>query len=198
MPTDEVTCGAQALDFCTGIIAWATSPETHFVDERFRISGWLRASASALASIARFAGRLTVVPHRAGRLRVRVPSYASPVEVTVDGQPAPARRAGSYVLLDPVPAESRVELTYPLPERTTEETTMESPGKDVFAPKSDPVVKERIRTTWRGNTVLAIDYDADSPRPRHRLFAERMERYRAQAGRGQRAAFFRPERDYQW
>ncbi len=59
-------------------------------------------------------------------------------------------------------------------------------------------VAERIQATWRGNTVLAIDYDSDSPQPGHRLYLDRMERCRNGEGRDDRAAFFLPEKGYDW
>ena len=69
--------------------------------------------------------------------------------------------------------------------------------------KSDPVLGHRIPTTWRGNTVLAIDYanasthlKADGQtiahQPRHRLYAGRLERYRNGEGRDDAASFFLP------
>ena len=64
--------------------------------------------------------------------------------------------------------------------------------------KSDPVVFEEIQTTWRGNTVLAIDYDSDSPHPKHRLYLDRMERFRSGADREATARFFLPERPFEW
>ena len=64
--------------------------------------------------------------------------------------------------------------------------------------KSDPVIAERIQATWRGNTVLAIDYDSDSPEPKHRLYVNRMAHYRNGDGREDRSAFFMPDKEYNW
>lgn len=51
----EVSGDTNALEFCQGIINWAVHPSTNFVDKHYRLSGWLRGNASALAGIARFA-----------------------------------------------------------------------------------------------------------------------------------------------
>ena len=102
-------------------------------------------------------------------------------------------------------AGTRILLTYPLAERTTVERTLVSPfegadsGRGSFAPvRSDPVVSEEIQTTWRGNTVLAIDYESDSPHPKHRLYLDRVERFREGAGRDATARFCLPDRPFEW
>lgn len=153
-----------------------------------------------LASISNhepFEGRLEVVPRRDGAVRIRKPAYADRIEAAIDGSPTVPREDGSYVVFDEVHRDATIALTYPMTERTTEETTRDTPGQP-FDAKTDPVIKERIRTTWRGNTVLAIDYDRDSPQPKHRLYLRRMDRYRNGEGRDDRARFFLPERPYVW
>ncbi len=152
-----------------------------------------------------FEGKLEVIPRREGAVWVRKPAYAASVEATVDGVPASPKTTGDYLRFDSVREGARIVLQYPLPEKTTSEKTMESPfeaedkGRGSFAPvKSDPAVFEEIQTTWRGNTVLAIDYDSDSPHPKHRLYLDRMERFRSGAGREAAARFFLPERPFEW
>ena len=146
-----------------------------------------------------------MIPRREGAVWVRKPAYAASVEATVDGVPASPKANGDYLRFDSVREGARIVLHYPLPEKTTSEKTMESPfeaedkGRGSFAPvKSDPAVFEEIQTTWRGNTVLAIDYDSDSPHPKHRLYLDRMERFRSGAGREAKARFFLPERPFEW
>jgi hypothetical protein len=142
---------------------------------------------------------LEVTPHRFGELRVRVPDYAAVVQATVDGMPARPSRDGSYLAFGEVRDGAQVALTFPMPEKTTEERTWDTPGRRCNLPeKADPVVKERIGVEWRGNTVLAIDYDETSRQPLHRLYLERKERYQQGHGRDARAAFFLPEREYHW
>ena len=151
-----------------------------------------------------FEGRLEVVPHRAGRVRIRRPEYATAIQAELDGSPIVPREESSYLVFDSIGAGAVLVLNYPLPERTTQEATLNTPFEgDAFngafaANKADPVVAERIQATWRGNTVLAIDYDSDSPQPGHRLYLDRMERYRNGEGRDDRAAFFLPEKGYDW
>ena len=146
-----------------------------------------------------FEGRLEVVPRRQGAVRIRRPSYAAGIQAELDGAPAHPKEEGDYLVFAAARNGSTIRLTYPLPERTTEETTLDTPYVGgMFGEKSDAVVSERIQATWRGNTVLAIDYDSDSPQPKHRLYLNRMGRYTNGEGRDDIAAFFLPERKYDW
>jgi hypothetical protein len=144
-----------------------------------------------------FEGRLEVMPRCDGTVRIRQPAYAEQIEAALDGSPAVPKQEGSYLVFDGVRRNSTIVLTYPMTERTTEEVTRNTPGQP-FDAKTDPVVKERIRTTWRGNTVLAIDYDSDSPQPKHRLYLHRMEQYRNGEGQDDTVRFFLPEKPYVW
>jgi len=147
-----------------------------------------------------FEGRLDVVPHRDGRIKIRKPSYAEKIQAEINGSPVVFKEENSYLVFDFVRNGSTIVLTYPIPEKTTEEVTMETPssGGAFDSPKSDPVVLERTKTTWRGNTVLAIDYESDSPQPKHRLYLHRMQRYCNKEGRDDVARFFLPEKEYNW
>jgi len=145
-----------------------------------------------------FEGRIEVVPHRAGSLRIRKPSYATRAEAELDGAPAEAGSDGDYLVFDSVKEGSTLVLVFDMPEKTTEETVMKTPGDGYFAEKSDPEVDERIRTTWRGNTVMAIDYDSDSPQPKHRLYLNRAERCKNGEGRDDMVRFFLPDKTYEW
>jgi hypothetical protein len=76
-------------------------------------------------------GRLEVMVREPLVLRLRVPSWAVPDSLTlaVDGVPREPRRGGGYVLVDEVPAGSRVTLGYRLVEReegftVNDETTL--------------------------------------------------------------------------
>lgn len=156
----------------------------------------------SVANAEPFDGRLEVVPRRPGGLRIRRPAHAGPVRVEVDGAPVSATWVGDYLHLDRVREGGRVVLTYPLEERTTEERTWTTPyptrpNSCFGGPKPEPQVAEEVRATWRGNTVLAVD-DAESPWPRHRLYADRAERFRRGAGRGQTASFFLPAEPFTW
>ena len=152
-----------------------------------------------------FEGKLEIIPHRDGPVRVRRPAYASRIEAEIDATPIVPQEENSYLTFATARAGTRIVLTYPLPERTTQESTLSTlpagtnPNSGSFAPhKADPVVAEQVQTTWRGNTVMAIDYDADSPHPKHRLYLHRMESYRKEEGRSDRAAFFIPAKKYDW
>ena len=60
-------------------------------------------------------------------------------------------------------------------------------------------MKERIQATWRGNTVLAVDYEEESEHPaENRLYLDRMEQYRTGQGREGTARFFLPDRPFTW
>ncbi len=162
--------------------------------------------AASITNSEPFEGRLEIVPRKSGQVRVRKPPFAAGIDSALDGAPARPRVAGDYLVFDGVQAGARIVLTYALPERTTEETTMETPfdgpshnGMTYAPEKVDPVVRERIQTTWRGNTVLAIDYDEPSKHPReHRLYLDRLERFRNGAGRDATARFFVPHKPFDW
>lgn len=190
---------------CAGNAMWTMGKiisEAATVDERGLSVNLHYSLDTPLCSITHhepFAGRLEVVPHRAGELRVRVPTYANRVDVTLDGVPFQPRRDGSYLAFGEVRDNAQVVLTFPMPERTTEELTWDTPGPRCNLPeKLDPVVKERTQVQWRGNTVLAIDYDESSTQPLHRLYLEREKRYQQGHGRDAKAAFFLPDREYHW
>ena len=151
-----------------------------------------------------FEGRLQVVPRRDGMVRVRRPAHAEQIEATLGGEQLHPKLDGDYLVFETVRSGEVIGMTYELPERVTEETTLETlrtedKGHGVYGPKSDPVVKERIQATWRGNTVLAIAYEETSEHPpKHRLYLDRMERYRIGAGCDATARFFLPDRPFSW
>ena len=163
-----------------------------------------------------FAGRLEVVPARTGPVRIRVPSFATNVTVSLDGAEVPHVIRDGYAALDRVPAGAQVTLDYPLPERHADQVVRipqaaEGGTGAYFGPKADPIVGHRIPTRWRGNTIMAIDYaDGRSRRPlegvpgpapqqpRHRLFATREARFAAGAGRDDPLACFLPDHAWVW
>jgi hypothetical protein len=86
-----------------------------------------------------------VVPRADTALRLRVPSWAAPNSVTLwvgDAQRDVPWESG-YVVVDAVPAGSRVSLRYDLVERT-----------EAFT-----VNDETTLAYWRGGTVLDVDPD---------------------------------------
>jgi len=148
-----------------------------------------------------FEGRLEVVPYRDGEVRIRKPAYADAVKAEVGGAEVEPRLDGEYLVFDGVRSGDRIALGYALSERTTEEMTFETPHEagGTYGPKSAPVVKERIQATWRGNTVLAIDYDEGSEHPaEHRLYLDRVERYEKGEGRDAKGRFFMPDSTFEW
>ena len=197
-------CGGNAMWTLGKIIDNAVTEEGGTLSVNLHFS--LDTPLASITNCEPFEGKLEVVPRRDGAVRIRRPSYAAGIRAEMDGAPIHPREEGDYLLFDAARTGSTIELTYPLPERTTEETTLNTPyttggghsGGGTFGAKADPVVAERIQATWRGNTVLAIDYDTDSPQPKHRLYLNRMARYRNGEGRNDMAAFFLPERKYDW
>ena len=138
-------------------------------------------------------------------MKIRKPSYTPSVDASVDGAPVIPKEGRGYLQFEAVRAGSKITLNYALDERTTTERTMESPfegedkGRGSFAAvKADPSVFEEIQTTWRGNTVLTIDYDSNSAHPKHRLYLTRLERFREGAGRNATARFFLPDVPFVW
>jgi hypothetical protein len=188
-------CGGNAMWTLGKIVQNATTQDERGLSINLHFS--LETPAAAITNHEPFEGKLEVVPRQEGSVRIRRPSYASKVSAEIDGSTANWDQDGSYLVFDSVRNGSRIVLTYPMPERTTEEVTKDTPG-GWLGPKSPPVVRERIRTTWRGNTVLAIDYDSDSAQPKHRLYLHRMARYRAGQGRDDREQFFLPDQSFNW
>ena len=162
-----------------------------------------------------FAGRLEVIPARTGPVRIRLPSLATGVTVSVDGARAPHSIRAGYAALDQVPGGAQVAMDYPLTERHADQVVRvpeagEGGTGAYFGPKADPVVGHRIPTRWLGN-IMAIDYaDGRSLRPlegvpgpapqqpRHRLFATREARFAARAGHGDPLACFLPDHRWTW
>ena len=198
-----VCCGGNAMWTMGKIVANSAVEDADGLTVNLHFS--LDTPAAFITNHEPFEGRLEIVPRQSGRVRIRKPSYAGTIDSAVDGAPARPGAAGEYLVFDRVTADSRIVLTYALPERVTDETTMNTPfegpkHRSAFQQaKSDPVVKERIRATWRGNTVLAIDYDEQPEHPReHGLYFDRMEQFRKGAGRDATARFFLPERPFDW
>jgi len=189
-------CGGNAMWTMGKIVSNAATRDERGLSINLHFS--LDTPLAAITNHEPFAGILEVTPRGDGTVRIRKPSYATAIKATVDGVDASPRDTGRHLVFDSVAAGSKITLRYPLPDKTTEETTLNTPGGNCFDTKADPVVKETIRTTWRGNTVLAIDYDSDSPQPKHRLYVDRMDRFEKGQGREDRERFFLPEKEYDW
>ena len=196
-------CGGNAMWTMGKIVANAVTADAAGLTVNLHFS--LETPRAAVTNCEPFEGRLEVTPRRAGRVRIRPPAYAFDIAASVDDGPAEPRLERGYLVFDDVQPDARIVLDYPLPERTTVEMTMDTPcqgnmhRKGVFGPKADPVVKERIHARWRGNTVLAIDYDEPSPEaPEHRLYLDRMERFLNGAGRSATIRCFLPDQPFDW
>ena len=194
-PRLMLCCVGNAMWTLGKIVENAVTEDERGLSVNFHFS--LDTPAARISNHEPFQGRLEVIVRRNGWVRIRKPSYATKIETEVNGCPAVPKEDGAYLVFDDVPDGCTIVLTYPMTERTTEEITKDTPSR-TFGAKQDPVVKERIRTTWRGNTVLAVDYDSDSPHPEHRLYLHRMERYRNGEGKDDKVRFFLPERKYVW
>ena len=196
-------CGGNAMWTMGKLVANAAVREgdTTTVNLHFSVD----TPAARITNWEPFEGRVEVVPRVGGTVRIRKPAYAGAVTATVNGEVAAPRPQGDYLVFEGTRADQPIALTYDLQERLTEETTLETPGPDgeerawAYGPKRDPVVRERIEARWRGNTVLAIDYDETSEHPaEHRLYLDRMERYEMGEGREDVERFFLPDEVYDW
>jgi len=89
-----------------------------------------------------FAGRVDVIPHSPGAVRVRLPQWVQPkdVMVFVDDKPTSGTHENGYLVLAHVPAGARVSVRYPLRELTEDVTA----GGQTW----------RIR--WKGDTVVGV------------------------------------------
>ena len=221
----EVLCWQRRLMLCcSGHALWTLGKicEHAVTEDHQGISINLHFSLDTpLASITHhepFDGLLEVVPQRGGTVKIRKPLYAKKLTAEIDGVPARPNVRNGYLVFDAVNPHARIKLSYELPEKTTEEVVrlpqQKGGGRGRYCgDKSDPVVAHRIPTKWRGNTVLAIDYanshsmlsaarSADigdtGPYPKHRLYADRMDRLDRGAGRSDRVAFFLPATRFEW
>lgn len=89
------------------------------------------------------AGKIEVTVHRAGEVRIRLPSFieARDVTLTVNGQPVPVPMPEpNFVSAGRVGAEAVVEMSFSLPARTTHETVLDT----------------TYTVDWRGDTVVGI------------------------------------------
>ena len=187
-------CGGNAMWTMGKIVSNAATQDARGLTVNLHFS--LDTPLAAITNHEPFEGKLEVTPHSGGTVRIRKPSYATDIKTTVGGVDMSPRDTGRHLVFDSVAAGSTITLRYPLPERTTEETTMSTPGH-CYGPKTDPIVSDTIRTTWRGNTVLAIDY-SNSLQPKHRLYVERMDRFRRGEGRNDKERFFQPDKKFDW
>ena len=152
-----------------------------------------------------FIGRIEVSPRRAGRMRVRAPSYVQDFSVTINGKRVQPVSRNGYIFLDSVASGAHVIVDYPLYERSTIETTYNTPCRGnpncggSFEKKIDPVLKEKVQATWRGNTVMAIDYEGTiSDHSANRLYQSRYGDFERGVGRNARARFYMPDQIFEW
>lgn len=202
-------CGGHAIWTLGKIVEHAVTEESDGLSVNLHFS--LDTALASITSHEPFDGRIEVVPNRSGDIKIRKPSYATQVETRVNGVPANPPCQDDYLVFKQVAAGTKIELRHPMPEKTTEEIVMLPQGGDSWCgPKSDPVVGYRIPTEWRGNTVLRIDHrnaashtsrrriEGWAPQPEHRLYLNRMQRYKDGAGKEDEVAFFIPDKRFTW
>ena len=206
-------CGGHAIWNLGKIVGHAVTEDANGLSVHLHFS--LDTPLASVTSHEPFEGLLEILPNKNGDVKVRNPSYAIAAEAKVNGAESQPVMEGDYLVFRKIRAGTRIELRYPMPERTTEEIVMlpqqASGGVGSWlGPKSDPIVGYRTRTEWRGNTVLAIDHAGAkshssqqriagwTPQPKHRLYLNRMQRYKNGTGRDDKAAFFLPERPFAW
>jgi len=89
-----------------------------------------------------FEGRVDIIPQAPGAVRVRLPRWAQPKDITVfiDNHAAPWTLENGYVVLAHVPAKARLCVRYPLRELT----------EDVVAGG------QTYKVQWKGDTVVGV------------------------------------------
>ncbi len=129
--------GMRALALAWNAIA-ASDEEGLTVNLALSVSG----PAGRVIGYEPFDGRVDIIPQTPGAVRVRLPRWAKPKDVTVsiDDHAAPWRLENGYVILAHVAAKARVCVRYPLRERT----------EDVLAGG------QICKVQWKGNTVVGI------------------------------------------
>jgi hypothetical protein len=90
-------------------------------------------------------GLLTIALKEPGAVRVRIPEFARPDEVTAEGGSGPlqGRVWGNYLELGPRPAGEMLSIHYSLP-LVSEEVSIGNPGFRQY----------QYRVTWKGDTVV--------------------------------------------
>ena len=138
-------------------------------------------------------------------MRVRAPSYVNNFSVTIDGKRVQPVSRNGYICLDSVASGAHIIVDYPLCDRSTVETTYNTPCSGnphcggSFEKKIDPVLKEKVQATWRGNTVMAIDYEGTrSQHAANRLYQSRYADFEKGIGRNARARFYMPDQIFEW
>ncbi|MDD5707933.1 MAG: hypothetical protein PHR35_18600 [Kiritimatiellae bacterium] len=98
-------------------------------------------------------GSAAVTVKRPGNVLIRIPGWApeASLRLAADGRPLPLRRLGHFAFIsaDTVGAGGRIELTYALPRRNSEETMLSG---------------RRYRFAWVGDEIVGVD-PQDSPDP---------------------------------
>ena len=99
--------------------------------------------AAAVIGYQPYEGRVDVIPHGPGSVRVRVPSWAKRerVSVLLDGRPAVWSFEKQFVVLNSVPSGARVSVRYPL--RELEEEVVAG--------------GQKFRVRWKGDVVTRVD-----------------------------------------
>lgn len=95
-----------------------------------------------------FEGLLTIQLKQACRVRVRVPDFASPGNITVgvNGHSRQARTFGNYLELGQCTTGETIKIGYPLP-LATEEAEIGNPGFRHY----------HYRVMWKGDTVVSME-----------------------------------------
>jgi hypothetical protein len=206
-------CGGHAIWTLGKIVEHAVTEGTDGLSINLHFS--LDTTLASVSCHEPFEGLLEILPKKNGDVRVRKPSFASTVEAKVNGGKARPVLDGDYLVFGEMRAGENIKLTYPLPEKTTEEIVRlpqhgEGGVGSWLGPKSEPIVGYRTPTEWRGNTVVAIGYGGAkshtsqrrivgwTPQPKHRIYQNRMQRFKNGAGRNDTVAFFLPERPFVW
>ncbi len=150
MPNGLTGCSELGLEGCCTAsavrafyLAWSHAVETVGREVRVNLMMSRRSERVDVMSYQPWEGRLSVLAHKDCDLLIRIPGWmdGADVDVSVGGSSQPARPDGSYLRLDGVSAGTRINITFPIPERQTSEAIR---GTD-------------YRLSWRGPTLMTID-----------------------------------------
>lgn len=124
-----------------------------------------------------YKGLLTVNLTEACDVRIRIPDFASKdeVKVTVNGSPTEFTTSGNFLRLSGCKANSRIEMTYPLPTKTetvsignkksSEKSKIWYPLMEKTGSKEEGSFNQyTYRVTWKGDTVVKMTPVGDMPK----------------------------------
>lgn len=170
MPNGLTGCSELGLEGCCTAsavrafyLAWSHAIETAGREVRVNLMMSRRSESADVMSYQPWEGRLSVMAHTDSDVLIRMPAWmnGADIDISVDGNSAPPRPDEQYLRFDDVSPGTRIDLTFPVRERHSQEHIR---GTD-------------YSLTWRGVTLMTID----PPGTIYPIFRRTLDSMRAQS-----------------